>query len=64
MSGTLLDPSIGVQGENVYVKNFGKMMDNFVTPGLDPIFAGKKTAAQALPAIAAQVQPLVQGRWK
>jgi multiple sugar transport system substrate-binding protein len=62
-SGTVLNPAIGVQGENVYVKNFGKMMDNFVTPGMDPIFAGKKTAAQVLPGIAAQVKSLVSGRW-
>ena len=53
-AGTLLNPAIGVQGENVFVKNFGKMMDNYVTPGLDAVFSGKKTAAQALPAIAAQ----------
>ena len=61
---TVLNPAIGVQGENVYVKGFGKMMDNVVTPGLDPVYAGKTSAATALASITQQVQPLVGGAWK
>lgn len=62
--GTVTNPEIGVQGENVYVKQFGKMMDNYVTPGLDPVWAGKESASAALKSIAPQVQPLVSGVWK
>ena len=62
--GTLTNPAIGVQGENVWVKNFGQMMDNYVTPGLDPVWLGHQSASSAIAGISRLVAPLVSGGWK
>lgn len=54
---------VAVVPENVYVKNFGTMMDNFVTPGLQPVWEGKQSASSAISALVPKVQPLMAGTW-
>jgi multiple sugar transport system substrate-binding protein len=62
--GTVNNPTIGVLGENVWVKNFGQMMDNFVTPGLDGVWSGHSTVAAATTSVSKQVQSLLAGAWQ
>jgi multiple sugar transport system substrate-binding protein len=54
---------VAVVPENVYVKNFGTIMDNYVTPGLQRVWEGKQSASAAIKALAPKVQPLMAGTW-
>jgi multiple sugar transport system substrate-binding protein len=52
----------GVPGLGYYVKNFGKI-DTIVSPALDQVWRGEKTAEEALNEIADKAQAEVQGRY-
>jgi len=54
---------VAITPENAYVKNFGTITDNYITPGLDPVWRGKQSARAAVTALAPQVQPLMIGSW-
>ncbi|HVO20222.1 MAG TPA: extracellular solute-binding protein [Anaeromyxobacter sp.] len=46
-----------------YVKNFGKL-DSMVAAALDPVWAGKKTAEQAMRELEPQITPEIQGKYQ
>ncbi len=64
VQGTVNNTTIGILGENVWVKNFGQMMDNYVTPGLDGVWTGHSTVSDATATVSKQVQSLLAGAWK
>lgn len=51
-----------VQSPTYRLKNFVQI-EPVLTAGIDDIWSGKKTAKQALDAMANNIQPLLQGRW-
>jgi multiple sugar transport system substrate-binding protein len=52
----------GVQGLGYYVKNFAKL-DSVVSPALDQVWLGTKTAKQVVFEIADQVNSMIEGRY-
>ncbi len=50
-------------GEMITQKNYGQLVNTIIGPGLDPVWAGKQTARQAIAGMAAQVRPLLTGSW-
>ena len=52
----------GVPGVAYYLKNQAKIVAT-VSSSLDEVWLGKKSAADALNAVAAKVQPDIQGRY-
>lgn len=50
--------------ENVTLKNFGPITDQFVTPALDKLWLGQMNAGEAVSGLADKVKDKLQGSWK
>jgi multiple sugar transport system substrate-binding protein len=51
-------------GENVTLKNFDEIMQQFIKPGLDRVWMGEETVDQALANIKGQLTGKFKGAWK
>ncbi|HEY5587122.1 MAG TPA: sugar ABC transporter substrate-binding protein [Ruminiclostridium sp.] len=50
--------------ENVSLKNFGPIVDQFVTPQLDRLWLGQQSAEEAVKGLGDKVKDKMQGYWK
>ncbi|HIU75332.1 MAG TPA: sugar ABC transporter substrate-binding protein, partial [Candidatus Pelethocola excrementipullorum] len=50
-------------GENVTLKNFSVIMNEYLVPVLDEVWLGEKTADEALTAIEDSLSDELQGSW-